>query len=214
MYPIVKRTKYQHINLLFWSYNEDKMYTMNVRVIYNVILCRLGLRDILPSDYINSIPIEECGEELYPFDNQKVRYAVCKKLKRVREKLQNIGYDIEIIYGYRSLALQWELFEKNGGNKSKTADPNNGGGGHQTGGAVDLRLTKDGCRIDMGGDFDEFNNKTATFSPHISEEQRAARKILYDAMIAEGFENYPNEWWHYCYGDRMWAAYSARRKAI
>ncbi|MFI3262048.1 MAG: M15 family metallopeptidase [Rikenellaceae bacterium] len=187
---------------------------MNLRVIYNVILCRLGLRKILPSDYINSIPIEECDEELCSFDNVKVRYTVFEKLKLVRAKLQKIGYDIELTYGYRSLSLQRELFEKNGGNKSKTADPNNGGGGHQTGGAVDLRLTKDGNHIDMGGDFDEFNNKTATFSPHISNEQRAARKILYDAMTIEGFENYPNEWWHYCYGDRMWAAYSAKRKAI
>jgi D-alanyl-D-alanine dipeptidase len=26
--------------------------------------------------------------------------------------------------------------------------------------------------------------------------------------------NYPAEWWHYSYGDRMWAAYSNRRTAI
>ena len=27
-------------------------------------------------------------------------------------------------------------------------------------------------------------------------------------MTTAGFTNYPAEWWHYSYGDRMWAAYS------
>ena len=30
-------------------------------------------------------------------------------------------------------------------------------------------------------------------------------------MENAGFKNYPNEWWHFCYGDRMWAAYSKRK---
>lgn len=30
-------------------------------------------------------------------------------------------------------------------------------------------------------------------------------------MEKAGFQNYPFEWWHYCYGDRMWAAYSGKK---
>lgn len=30
-------------------------------------------------------------------------------------------------------------------------------------------------------------------------------------MKKNGFVNYPNEWWHFCYGDRMWAAYSGKK---
>lgn len=28
------------------------------------------------------------------------------------------------------------------------------------------------------------------------------------------FVNYSGEWWHFCYGDKMWAAYKHRRYAI
>lgn len=27
-------------------------------------------------------------------------------------------------------------------------------------------------------------------------------------MKKEDFVWYPGEWWHYCFGDRMWAVYS------
>ena len=33
-------------------------------------------------------------------------------------------------------------------------------------------------------------------------------------MQDAGFVNYPAEWWHYCYGDKMWAAYSHEKYAI
>jgi D-alanyl-D-alanine dipeptidase len=33
-------------------------------------------------------------------------------------------------------------------------------------------------------------------------------------MEAEDFVWYPGEWWHYCYGDRMWAVYSGRTECM
>lgn len=29
------------------------------------------------------------------------------------------------------------------------------------------------------------------------------RKILYDAMIIAGFTNYPEEWWHFDFGNQF-----------
>ena len=29
--------------------------------------------------------------------------------------------------------------------------------------------------------------------------------MLYNVMTAAGFANLPSEWWHYDYGDNMWA---------
>ena len=29
--------------------------------------------------------------------------------------------------------------------------------------------------------------------------------MLYNVMTAAGFTNLPSEWWHYDYGDNMWA---------
>lgn len=33
-------------------------------------------------------------------------------------------------------------------------------------------------------------------------------------MTEEGFVNYPAEWWHFSYGDKMWAAYSYKKYAF
>lgn len=44
----------------------------------------------------------------------------------------------------------------------------------------------------------------------IEPAQAANRRILRSVMTTAGFVWYPGEWWHYCWGDRMWAVYSRR----
>jgi hypothetical protein len=34
------------------------------------------------------------------------------------------------------------------------------------------------------------------------------------AMTQAGFINYPLEWWHFCYGDKMYTAYKFEKQAI
>ncbi len=83
---------------------------------------------------------------------------------------------------------------------------------HTTGGAVDLTLVgPDGKELDMGTKFDEFTEKAATayFEQDGQDETvRENRRLLYGCMIEAGFTNLPSEWWHYDYGDRMWAHYN------
>ena len=94
-----------------------------------------------------------------------------------------------------------------------TAPP--GGSPHQCGGAVDLTLIdKNGNRLDMGTSLTDFGEKVHTNSNLITLEQKANRKNLYDAMTKAGFINYPLEWWHFDYGDNMWAAYSGLDKCF
>ncbi|NID17154.1 M15 family metallopeptidase [Luteibacter yeojuensis] len=73
--------------------------------------------------------------------------------------------------------------------------------GHSRGATVDLTLMHcDGDRctpLDMGTDFDFFDPRAHTASPGIDAAQRANRQRLLRAMAAEGFVNYPQEWWHY-----------------
>lgn len=80
---------------------------------------------------------------------------------------------------------------------------------HQTGGAVDLTLCYDGKQLDMGTGFDEFADiahadyfEQAGMDPSI----RNNRRLLHHVMAAAGFTHYEDEWWHFDYGDRMWAA--------
>lgn len=99
--------------------------------------------------------------------------------------------------------------------KAVCADPRFGFGGHQTGGAVDISLCdKYGNDYDMSTEYLENNANTPTNALSINNEQKQNRDILKNAMGKAGFKNYPHEWWHFCYGDRMWAAYSKKKECF
>lgn len=139
------------------------------------------------------------------------------------------NYKLLIVTAYRPLWMQkklwrqrlWQMakrhplkmiFQYPGWKKmvSKyTAPP--GGSSHQCGGAVDVTIIDDsGNRLDMGTDLTDFGEKVNTHTNLITQNQRENRQILYDSMTKAGFANYPLEWWHYSYGDRMWATYTRR----
>jgi D-alanyl-D-alanine dipeptidase len=87
---------------------------------------------------------------------------------------------------------------------------------HATGGAVDLTLRwKDGEALWMGSLFDDVTALAArdrfeTLSPDnfsfSDQEARANRRLLHWLMMEEGFAGHPEEWWHFSWGDQMWAA--------
>lgn len=86
---------------------------------------------------------------------------------------------------------------------------------HATGGAVDLTLTwDDGQPLYMGCIFDDptalahtdrFERMFDDAGSYSVEEAQANRRLLYWLMLDEGFANHPDEWWHYSWGDQMWA---------
>ena len=85
---------------------------------------------------------------------------------------------------------------------------------HQSGGAVDLTLTFGGEPLDMGTAFDEFAPIAhADYFECIGDNPavRDNRRILHNVMRAAGFTHYPGEWWHFDYGDRMWAGFAGVR---
>lgn len=77
--------------------------------------------------------------------------------------------------------------------------------GHSRGATLDLTLLQcDGrdaaCTpLDMGTAFDYFGTRANTDSPEATDVQRANRRQLHAAMAAQGFHNYPMEWWHYTF---------------
>jgi len=87
---------------------------------------------------------------------------------------------------------------------------------HSTGGAVDLTIRWcDGDQLWMGSLFDDASPLAHTdrFEAEISpdafsfsnEEARANRRLLYWLMVDAGFASNPSEWWHFSFGDQMWA---------
>lgn len=70
--------------------------------------------------------------------------------------------------------------------------------GHSRGSSIDLTLAAmDGTPIDMGGDFDLMDERSHHGYAYLSPVQLANRRTLRQGMLACGFRDYENEWWHY-----------------
>ena len=87
---------------------------------------------------------------------------------------------------------------------------------HATGAAVDLTLRwKGGEQLWMGSLFDDvtglahrdrFERLDAQNFSFSDQEARANRRLLHWLMAEGGFAGHPDEWWHFSWGDQMWAA--------
>ncbi|MCX5202661.1 M15 family metallopeptidase [Streptomyces sp. NBC_00237] len=51
--------------------------------------------------------------------------------------------------------------------------------------------------VDMGTGYDCFDTLSHTDDPRVTGVQKANRKMLKDALSAQGFANLPEEWWHF-----------------
>ncbi len=57
----------------------------------------------------------------------------------------------------------------------------------------------------MGSFVRDFSKNASANAPNLSETAIANRTLLNDVLSSVGFINYPSEWWHYSFGDRLWA---------
>ncbi|MEU8146757.1 M15 family metallopeptidase [Nonomuraea sp. NPDC048901] len=82
---------------------------------------------------------------------------------------------------------------------------------HATGGAVDLTLVDAyGRELDMGTPYDHFGPESAAlyFEDNAwNTIARSNRRILRDAMTGAGFRCDADEWWHFDFGNQIWAAH-------
>ncbi len=88
---------------------------------------------------------------------------------------------------------------------------------HATGGAVDLTLIgPEGLLLDMGAEFDTFDITARTdyfkCNPYFTDYHQNRRK-LYQVMTSSGFTNYPEEFWHFDFGNQFWGKISSREAA-
>ena len=161
-----------------------------------------------------------------------VRKTVYEKLKKVAIKLKEYRntYKLIVVFGFRDMKLQekyfYEIYEKVKDNFSdkmemyeyiheKIAVPEVAG--HPTGGAVDVAIYDEETKriIDFGSeilDWDTIN--CYYYSEEISKEAIKNRKLLRKLMIEEEFAPFDGEWWHFSYGDREWAFYYKKEKAL
>ncbi len=90
---------------------------------------------------------------------------------------------------------------------------------HSTGAAVDLTLvTVGGDAIEMGGAIDEISGRS--YPEHYAHSETTGerayhehRALLRGAMESAGFNQHLREWWHFSFGDQMWALYQGQATA-
>lgn len=161
-----------------------------------------------------------------------VRETVYEKLKRVAYKLKkyNKNYKLIVVFGFRDMKLQEKYFNEiynevknNFINQmemyeyihEKIAVPEVAG--HPTGGAIDVAIYNEEKEeiIDFGTNILDWDTtKSYYFSEEITKEAIDNRKLLRKLMLEEGFAPYDGEWWHFSYGDREWAFYYKKDKAL
>jgi D-alanyl-D-alanine dipeptidase len=123
-------------------------------------------------------------------------------LARVHQSLRGRGLGLKVFDGYRPVRAtlgmvdwaertnnEWVLEQGYVARQS----------GHNRGGTVDLTLVRlsDGSEVEMGTPYDTFNE--AAHTANATGQVAANRRILVDAMRAEGFSNYNKEWWHFSF---------------
>lgn len=163
-----------------------------------------------------------------------VRETVAKKIAIANNRLQknNPNFTLFVIDGYKALDIQkkyfnreYQSFKKKYNNFSKKqlmelthsriSVPEVAG--HPTGGAIDITIynIKQKIFLDMGGKIADFSDdKMATFSKKITEQQQNNRLLLHNILIEQEFCPYYKEWWHFSYGDKEWAFFYNKKNTL
>lgn len=164
-----------------------------------------------------------------------VRETLARKLEQISLSLPQ-GYHLAVLDGWRPLMVQQRLrevflqdiqqrfpqltrqeqlatldrFVARPSHEPRCPSP------HVTGGSVDVSICDaEGNLLEMGSAFDEPVNASWTSALEDLPQTPAQlnRRLLYHSMIAHGFSNIPSEWWHFDYGNQLWALKTGQQTA-
>lgn len=152
-----------------------------------------------------------------------VRSELLEKLKLAAESLAN-PYKLVIRAGHRPVEVQKRLLKEctsdyklDNPNVSDeealeharmfVSDPDITLPPHVCGAAVDVEIINSltGELLDFGSNMNDDNEKSFLYYPELTDEQKGNRLILVKAMLDAGFASCMPEWWHFSYGDQVWA---------
>ena len=174
-------------------------------------------------------------------DYTKVRNSIYQKLIEAQKALPS-GLKFCLYEGYRSLKLQQKLFDDRYQLLKKenpdwtheqlfqetiklvspvvNLDGTHNIPPHSTGAAIDIYLVDSNKKIvDMGIKVENWKHDidgsiSKADSSNISNIAKQNRDIMSLALKKVDFVNYPEEYWHWSYGDRYWAYLTGEQKAL
>jgi len=147
------------------------------------------------------------GTPVYTQARAFLQRPAAEALVRANHELKALGFGLIIHDGYRPwyvTKIFWDATPDD--KKIFVADPQ-AGSKHNRGCAVDLSLydLKTGLEVAMPSGYDEMSERAYADYPGGTDEERARRALLKQAMEKQGFAVIPKEWWHFDYKD--WKQY-------
>jgi len=177
--------------------------------------------DFLPSDLVELVTLDSTikldiryagtdnfmSAKFYSSARAFLQRPAAEAAVRAHHALKALGYGLLIHDGYRPWYVTKMFWDATPDPlRIFVADPSQGSR-HNRGCAVDLTLydLKTGQAVIMPSGYDEMSPRAFPNYPGGTSRQRALRKLLRDAMEAEGFAVFETEWWHFDYKD--WRKY-------
>lgn len=143
------------------------------------------------------------GVAVYPVGRCLLRKDVAERLARVQRALAERSLGLKVWDCYRPISVQqrfWELVP----DARYVAQPEIVGGKpvkgskHNRGAAVDVTLVDaSSAELLMPTDYDDFSERAHRGNLNGSVEAVRNMRMLEVAMVREGFEPLPTEWWHF-----------------
>lgn len=154
------------------------------------------------------------GIPVYESARAYLQRPAAEALARVNQALRKRGYGLLIHDAYRPwyvTKMFWDASPVS--SRMFVADPSQGSR-HNRGAAVDLTMFElaTGKAVETTGRYDEFSTRSYSNFVGGSDHQRWLREMLRSAIEAEGFAVYPEEWWHFDYGN--WRDYPIGNKTF
>ena len=87
---------------------------------------------------------------------------------------------------------------------------------HVCGAAVDVDVldTETGKLLDFGSKLNDDTEKSFLYYPDLTQEQKDNRLMLVMAMLEAGLASCKPEWWHFSYGDQIWAWFYGKEQSL
>ena len=183
-----------------------------------------------PVDLVTFVESDRLFLNALETEDWRIRRVVRDKVVACSQALPD-GLCLMIFEAFRPRARQWELWNPVFASIRDTnpdwseaqvyteatrwvSPPDGFGSGHQAGAAIDVKLARaDRSELDFGGPMKGLSGNAPTDWP-VSPEIRKNRDTLVAALQAVGMINYPDEWWHFSYGDRLWAEVTNQTEAF
>lgn len=144
------------------------------------------------------------GQQIYPVAKCYLRRDIADHLHKVQQSLQQRGLGLKVWDCYRPFSVQQKLWAIKPDTRYvarpvETDGVPTEGSKHNRGAAVDVTL------VDAAGndqpvptDFDDFSDRAhRNVLRGVTKQALRNMRLLEVAMVREGFEPLPTEWWHF-----------------